>query len=256
MLTNEDILNIAMEQSRLDINCRRQDFLKNENVLVPAVVGPKRRIYYQEPVDITMVSYGNNVVIYTKDEYKEVIKEYTDKFTFYHCFETPNMYWLNSKLAPFGQTVCFMAEYFLPDINKLTAMPCKYTIRLLEKEDFEDLYTEQWSNALCRDRKQYDMLAAGAYDGNRLIGLAGCSADREKMWQIGIDVLPDYRRRGVATRLTSALAKEILKRGKVPFYCRAWSNIASKRNAIKSGFVPRWVEMTVKPIETVEQINR
>lgn len=33
-------------------------------------------------------------------------------------------------------------------------------------------------------------------------------------------------------------------RGKVPFYCTAWSNIASKNNAIKCGDKTAWVEMT------------
>ena len=99
------------------------------------------------------------------------------------------------------------------------------------------------------------MLGVGTYDGERLVGLAGCSADAEEMWQIGVDVLPEYRRQGIASALTSKLALEILKRNKVPFYCTAWSNIRSVRNAIKSGFLPAWVEMTVKPIETVNEMN-
>ena len=76
------------------------------------------------------------------------------------------------------------------------------------------------------------------------------------MWQIGVDVLPDYRRRGVASALTSRLAKEILRRGKVSFYCSAWSNIRSARNAIRSGFIPAWVEMTVKPVRLVDEMNQ
>ena len=65
------------------------------------------------------------------------------------------------------------------------------------------------------------------------------------MWQIGIDVLSEYRQQGIATALTAALAKEILKRDKVPFYSSAWSNVRSVRNGIKSGFIPAWVAMTV-----------
>ena len=90
----------------------------------------------------------------------------------------------------------------------------------------------------------------------KLIGLAACSADCETMWQIGVDVLPEYRRKGIASALTSQLAVEIVKRDKVPFYCCAWSNIKSARNAIKSGFLPAWVEMTVKPASFVEEMNR
>ncbi|MBR4832088.1 MAG: GNAT family N-acetyltransferase, partial [Butyrivibrio sp.] len=71
----------------------------------------------------------------------------------------------------------------------------------------------------------------------------------------GVDVLPEYRRKGVASAVTSRLALEIVNRGKVPFYCSAWSNIRSVRNAIKSSLIPAWVEMTIKPISTVNEIN-
>ena len=117
------------------------------------------------------------------------------------------------------------------------------------------MYLPEWSNALCSDRKHLDVLGVGAFDGDKLIGLSGCSADAEKMWQIGVDVLPEYRRKGIASAMTAKLALEILARGKVPFYCSAWSNIRSVRNAIKSGFLPVWIEMTVKPISKVDELN-
>ena len=109
---------------------------------------------------------------------------------------------------------------------------------------------------MCEKRKELDVLGVGAYDNGELIGLAACSADCDTMWQIGVDVLPGYRRKGIASAMTSKLALEILERGKVPFYCCAWSNVKSARNAIKSGFRPAWVEMTVKPAELVEEMNK
>ena len=131
-----------------------------------------------------------------------------------------------------------------------------YKMKIMEADDFKDLYLPEWSNALCEKRKHLDVLGVGAYDGERLVGLAGCSADCDTMWQIGIDVLPEYRRQGIASALTSRLAIEILNRGKVPFYCAAWCNVKSVRNAIKSGFRPAWVEMTAKSCETVDGMNR
>lgn len=76
------------------------------------------------------------------------------------------------------------------------------------------------------------------------------------MWQIGVDVLPEYRKKGIAAALTSRLAIEILERGKVPFYGSAWSNLRSARNAVKSGFSPAWVEMTVKPQDFIAAMNK
>lgn len=255
-MTNKEILQIAMEQSAVDINCKVSDFLCNNHVIVKSGLKAGARKYYKEPIACTLVSYGNNIVASVRDEYKEIVEEYIKKFEFYHCFETPNMHWLDERLSEKGQKVCFMAEYYLPDVEKLHALSCDYELKILEQADFEGLYKAEWKNALCEDRKELDILGVGAYVRGKLIGLAGYSADCDIMWQIGVDVLQEYRRKGIAAALTSHLAVEILKRGKIPFYCSAWSNIRSVRNAIKSGFVPAWVEMTAKPGNIVDEMNR
>ena len=255
MMTNKDILHIAMEQSAADIGCKAEDFLSDKNVVVPLNMGSNAKRYYKLPIGCNFISYGSNVVAAVTDEVADIVAEYISRFEFYHCFETPNMHWLNERLSSKGQTICFMAEYYLPDVNRLASLPCVFEMRVLEKGQFEDLYLQEWSNALCSDRKQLDMLAVGAYDGGKLVGLAGCSADADEMWQIGVDVLPEYRRNGIASAITSKLALEILDRDKVPFYCTAWSNIRSVRNAVKSGLIPAWAEMTVKPADTVKSMN-
>lgn len=255
-MTNQEIMRIAMEQSARDLNCRAEDFLRSENVIVKSYIGPEARRYYKEPVPCNLVSYGNNIVASVKDEYREIVETYMEHYTFYHCFETPNMLVLDEALRKEGQRVCFMAEYFLPDIDLLRPLECPYELKLLEQKDFAELYIDTWSNALCADRKELDVLGIGAYEHGRLIGLAGCSADCDAMWQIGVDVLPEFRRKGIASALTGRLALEIIEREKVPFYCSAWSNVRSARNAVKSGFLPAWVEMTAKPREIVEDLNK
>ena len=255
-MEKKEILALALAQSAADINCTPEDFLRQENVIVENILGPHARSYYHEPITANLVSYGSNIVASVKEPYREIVERYIDKFAFYHCFETPNLHVLEAALEPLGQKVCFMAEYWLPDVNRLRPLSCGYEMRLLYPADFAALYLPAWSNALCADRQQLDVLAVGAYDGDTLIGLAGCSADCETMWQIGIDVLPDYRRRGIAKALTSSLALECIKRDKLPFYCCAWSNVPSARNAFASGFTPAWVELTVKPSEVVDEMNR
>ena len=254
-MTNREIREIALKQSAEDIGCKPKDFLSDKNVVLPFSLGEKARKYYKEPITCNFVSYGNNIVAATTEEVSGLVTEYIGKFEFYHCFETPNMHWLNERLAVRGHKVCFMAEYYLPDVNKIPDPDCLYEMRLLGQDDFKQLYLPEWSNALCSDRRHLDVLGMGAYDHDRLVGFAACSADCDEMWQIGIDVLPEYRQKGIASALTSRLAREILERGKVPFYCSAWSNIRSARNAAKSGFVPAWVEMTVKPTTVVDEMN-
>ena len=330
-MTNQEILKIAMAQSAIDLCAAPADFEKSENVIVTSRENEGARRYLKLPFSCQLVSYGNNVVASVSPGFREIAENYINKYPVEHLFETPHLHVLNDMLLKKGQKICFMAEYFLPDVDVLCerggvptsylkacdfdsardptaeggrpsgfdcVRPChpersaaesnckaapsvakagsradfaqddtrkltcqnsditnRYELRLLTQADFADLYLTEWSNALCKDRKQLDVLGVGAYDSGKLVGLAGCSADCEQMWQIGIDVLPDYRRQGIASALTSRLATEILARGKVPFYCAAWSNIKSVRNAIRSGFRPAWVEMTAKSIETVDGMN-
>lgn len=256
MKTNKEILQIAMQQSAWNLGAEPGDFERSEHVFVDFNLSPNACKYLQLPINANLISYGNNIVAGTSVENKEIIREYLGKFEWYHCFEAPNMHWLSERLAPLGQKICFMAEYFLPDVNKLKRLECGYELRVLEQEDFASLYLPEWSNALCEKRKELDCLGVGAYDNGKLVGFAACSADAQNMWQIGVDVLPEYRRQGIAASITSNLAVEILERGKVPFYCCAWSNIRSARNAIKAGFVPSWVEMTIKPSDVVDEMNK
>ncbi len=254
--TNEQILAAALVQSAMDAGCAPEDFLRAGNVIVASRPSPEARKYLELPIPCHLISYGNNIVAAVEDRCRDIVSGYISRFPAEHCFETPNMHVLNDALEAEGLRLCFMAEYFLPDLSCLEPLDCPYPVRVLHQRDFAPLYRAEWSNALCERRKELDVLGLGAYDGETLVGFAACSADCEGMWQIGVDVLPGYRRQGIAAALTSRLALEILDRGKVPFYCAAWCNLRSVRNAIKSGFRPAWVEMSAKQAEYVDSMNR
>lgn len=256
MLNNKEILKIAMTQSAIDENCQPDDFLSSQNKIVISSTNTDARKDLDLPFFCHLVSYGGNAIASVDASIADIVETYINKFEVGHCFETPNLYVLNDEFEKYGMQVCFMAEYFLPDHEQLTLLPCDYDLKILQPDELTDLYVPEWSNALCEDRKHLDVLAVGAYDHDKLIGLAGCSADCDTMWQIGVDVLPNYRQQGIAAALTSALALEIIKLGKVPFYCCAWSNIRSVRNAIKSGFKPAWVELTAESIAFVDDLNK
>ena len=254
-MTNKEIWQIALQQSAWDCNCDPEDFISGKNKVTISQKHEKARVYLPLPFECDMVSYGSNIVAQVSPRMKEVVEWYINKYPVEHCFESPNVIALHEKLAEFGYKVCFMAEYFLPDVELVKEQPCAYELRVLQPEEFAIYYTEEWGNALCESRKHLDKLAVGAFDQGKLIGLAGCSADCEEMYQIGVDVLPAYRKQGVGSAVTSRLALETLKMGKVPFYCAAWCNIRSVRNAIRCGFRPAWTELTVKPAAFVQQMN-
>ena len=253
-MTNQEILQIALQQSAYDCNCKPEDFLSEQNVVTKSKPDTRARKYLPLPLECDLVSYGNNIVAQTSERTKETVNEYISRYEPHCCFETPNINALNDMLAPFDMKVCFMSEYYLPDLTKLKELDCGYELRVLQNSELSDLYTDRWKHCLTFDDRERDVLAVGAYNNGELVGLAGCSSDCETMYQIGVDVFPEYRRKGIASAVTSRLAIEIIKLGKVPFYCAAWSNIRSARNAITSGFRPAWVELTARDTDFVNKL--
>lgn len=219
-MNNRDIMCIAMQQSAYDCNCNAGDFIKKENIVNESVPSDKAKRYLKLPLICDMVSYGTNIVACGREDLLPEIRRFIDSVpAIENCFETPGLYSLNNILKKVNAEICFMADYFLPDINEVygTELSCRYDIKVLNQTEFDSLYLPEWKNALCADRKHLDVLAVGAYDRNKLVGLAGCSADCDTMWQIGVDVLPEYRQQGIASALTNRLARETFQREKVPF---------------------------------------
>lgn len=254
-MTQEELFAVALRQSAVDCGCAPEDFLKSENTVVLSRPHPDARRYLSLPLPCDLVSYGCGVVASVIPELRTVTEEFIGRFPVIHLFETPALCAFADALAPLGYRPCFMAEYFLPELPLPALPPSPLPLRVLHREDFADLYLPAWSNALCESRKELDVLGVGAYDGEKLVALAGCSTDCGDMYQIGVDVLPEYRRRGLGSAVTAALAREILALDKVPFYCAAWSNLASVRNALRCGFRPAWAELTVKSAEYVAELN-
>lgn len=252
-MTNKDIFKIALAQSAEDCNCSPADFLKSENIVVISRKNPKARSYVPLPLACDLVTYGGNIVAQVSESLKDPVTDFLKNKDF-HLFETPQLHLLDDFLSEYGLKTCYMGEYFLPDLNRFRILECRFPTKLLKREDLKALYLPEWSNALSRkENKHLDIMAVGAYDGDQLIGLAGCSKDCKELYQIGVDVLPQYRRKGIAAALTSRLASEIFKLGKIPFYCAAWSNIISMRNAVNCGFKPAWAELTARETEFVDE---
>ena len=248
-MTKQEILAVAMRQSAADLSCAEEDFRRDVNVVTESKPAEGTSRYLELPNICAMISYGSNIVAACRKDLIPEVKAFVDGTPkFYRCFETPYLYDLNRILQKADAEIGMMHSYFLPDPDLIRGadLPCTYRTRELHAEDFRDLYMPEWSNALSHDRKELDVLGIGAYDGDRLIGMAGCSADCPQMWQIGIDVLPEYRQHGIASALTNRLARAILERGKVPFYAAAWSNVRSIRNGLKCGFRPAWAVMTAR----------
>ena len=104
---------------------------------------------------------------------------------------------------------------------------------------------ERFPNAICDKYKpeRPDKIVVIAYDGDRIMGMAGCSEDAKGWQQIGIDVMPEYRSKGVGTYLVTLLKNKISENGDTPFYGTSVSNYHSWNIALNCGFRPAWVEI-------------
>ena len=118
-MTKQEILQTAVRQSAIDLNCKEQDFMDSKNHIVLSSHNAEARKYLELPFSCNLVSYGNNIVASIQEEYRYPVEDYINRYSVEHCFETPNMHVLNDALQDKGLRICFMAEYFLPDPDRL-----------------------------------------------------------------------------------------------------------------------------------------
>jgi predicted GNAT family acetyltransferase len=76
-----------------------------------------------------------------------------------------------------------------------------------------------------------------------IVGIAGAKADRELMWQIGVDVVEAARGGGIGRALVSRLTERILDSGRIAYYSTTVSNIRSRAVALSLSYWPAWTEL-------------
>lgn len=245
---NKNIDKIYFDKLRdllaLEYNCKPSDFLQSHNVLTISKVHEGRRAYSSEKYMFHMVTTGGNAVITADECLHSFLQGFMKERTGHWLFEIPNLLPLEKELNQFGYTLTQTYHMFLPYKG---VMPQKdYPVKWFLDEEIHQFYgDERFPNAICPEytAARPDRIVACAYDGDNIMGMAGCSEDAPGWQQIGIDVLPKYRSRGVGAYLVTLLKNEIIKRGEVPFYGTSVSNYHSWNIAINCGFKPAWVEI-------------
>ena len=165
------------------------------------------------------------------------------------CLDYACLKQMDDALRPWGWTVNNAHPFFAPD---LTCPPAsaEFPAAWYEQAELERFRGDgRWTDALAFQPDFPDMLAVAALDeGGQPVGMAGASRDGERLWQIGVNVLPPHRGQGLAAGLTALLKDELLRRGIVPFYGTAQSHIFSLNTARNAGFRPAWAEVWARPL--------
>lgn len=162
--------------------------------------------------------------------YDFVSKKLNNK-NIYEIFEFPLAY---------GQSI-----YFVPDIERIKNQieTDRFTFKLFDGNTFEINLQNGFENAITFENSRcISDIAYCAYDGDKIIGVAGADKLNDDIWEVGIEVLPEYRKDGLATILTNNLTLRILEKGIVPIWCASSTNIGSQAVANKSNYIPLWFE--------------
>ena len=231
----------------LEFNCRPDDFLKTENVLTVSALHEGRRIYSPEKYFFHMVTMGGNAVITADECMQDFLKDFMENRCGHWLFEIPNLLPLEQELNKHGYTLTGTYHMFLPDGPAKAGKD--HPVKWFYGDEIYKFYgDERFPNAICPEFKQErpDRIVVCAYDGDTIMGMAGCSEDAPHWLQIGIDVIPEYRSKGIGTYLVTLVKNKILERGEIPFYGTSVSNYHSWNIALNSGFRPAWVEIGAK----------
>ncbi len=246
MMTKERIDEIVRAQFRLDTNCSLED--EKEKIININEAVKKDGSRYFDDLDPFL-----RVIIYRGETYmcagSEILDWCREKYSLYKpewfCkFE--NLRELDEKLKEYGYGIKDTHVYCLPDLEfEGYDFDAPFAVKWFDKDELLKFKENNpFKNALMFIPDCPDMIAVAAFDGGEdPIAMAGASRDSDTMWQIGIDVLWDYRHKGIAVYLVSLLKDRILEMGKVPFYGTSESHSNSLNVGIRSGFMPAFTEV-------------
>ena len=230
-------------QLSIDYNCPPEDLLSAENVITVSALNEGRRSYSPGQPFLEMV-LGRKTIIMADECLHSFLYDLISNNEGHRLFELDNLTKLNDELKAYGYKMAPTHHMFLPCLN---AKPeNRFQVRWLYDDEINPFYGDQrFPNAIafpepCSIRP--DRIAVIALDGDTIMGMAGCSEDAPHWQQIGIDVLPDYRSKGIGSYLVTLLKNKIIEMGDIPFYGTAAANVHSQNIALKAGFRPAWVE--------------
>lgn len=185
------------------------------------------------PGFMKIMTYRNCTIVCTSAELQSHIKSEMSPKNRDEIFEHPLVYGETIHYIP---NLDLISEPILPDQFSYELL-CESTIcKLSNLSGFENSVSMSESGCVSTQ------IALVARHNGKIIGIAGAGKTSDLLWEVGIDVDPNYRNANLGTNLVRKLTIEILKRGIVPFYSASITNLGSQMVASRSGYEPCWID--------------
>lgn len=230
-----------------DYCCTPEEVLSRENIFTIFTPLEGRRKFQEKSECFLKICAVNGKLLFTGRE--DIISHCREKYGKWDgawFMEAQTVIELESLVRQYGNKIKQLHPFYISEEITPPA-PCDfeavcYTQNEIEQFRDDDRFDEAY--AFCEDTP--DVLGIAAVKDGNIIGMAGASADSPYMYQIGINVLPDHRGKGIGAELVTLLKNKVLELGKLPFYGTSVSHIASQKTAVKAGFIPAWTELVTE----------
>lgn len=183
---------------------------------------------------IKILAYRNCIAVCTSKNLYSKVRELLQDKNRDEIFENPLVY---------GQTI-----HYVPDHNCIDdiLISSDYKFECLFDRDISSLNgLAGFENSLAFDDNGSTPTKAVylASDNKKIIGIAGASESSVNgVWEIGVDVIEEYRNARLGTYLVGKLTRELLAQNIIPFYSASITNIGSQMVAGRCGYIPLWVD--------------
>jgi len=228
-----------------EYNAMPEDFKKQEQVLTEPALREGRRKYSREPYFFHMVTTGGNAVITADKRLHPFLEQWMQREQGHWLFERKNLRPLEEELNRYGYELGDTFHMFLP-VKQVEPKGSAEVKWFVGREEIEPFYGDKrFPNAILPEFNpdRPDCTVVCSYENGEITAMAGCSEDAPGWMQIGIDVLPEHRSKGLGSYLVTLLKKRIEDEGNIPFYGTGIGNYHSWNIAINSGFRPAWLEI-------------
>lgn len=227
-----------------DYCCTPEEAVGRDNIFTVYTPLEGRRKFQEKGECILKICAVNGKLLVTGRE--DIVSVCRDKYSSWDgawFMEAQTIIELESIVRKYGYKIKQLHPFYISE-EIMPPVPYDfdtvyYTRNEIEQFRDDDRFDEAF--AFCDDTP--DVLGIAAVKNGGIIGMAGASEDSPYMYQIGINVLPEYRGNGIGAALVNLIKNKVLELGKLPYYGTSVSHIASQKTALKAGFVPAWTEL-------------